>query len=178
VAGTVRTAILQAVAERCPAGWRALVLSPPPHPRQMTWHLHLAASASLDLLDGRTVPTAPPPESQEWTLPSGRAAALSGGDPAPPPGPETRAVRVTGLYLSLTYRAEAPPAYVILLPNGSSKPHRFRSPADDVARLPALLDVALASAIGRRGALQSTAMGYSPSSWSAHQPAWIEIRGR
>ena len=177
VADAVRTAILQAVAERCPAGWTALALSPPPNPRRMTWHLHLEADVALDLVDGRTIPAAPPAASHEWKLPSGRAARLAFGDPAPPPGPETRVVRVTGPYLSVTRDGEAPGRILVRLTAGPDAHHEYRADADDPGALGTMLAQALSGAISGPRGVESTAMGYSPASWRAHERAWLHVLG-
>lgn len=176
LAVAARTIILQAMAERCPAGWRALALIPPPHPRQMTWHLHLNVDTALDLLDGRTVPATPPASTQEWKLPSGRTVGFEVGDPVPAPGEETRVVRVAGPYVSVLYRAGQPGSFLLVATSPAGQ-HEYRAAADRPQRLGAVLEQALSNAIGeRRG--ETTAMGYSPASWSAHERVWLEILGR
>lgn len=172
-----RSSILQAVAERCPAGWRPLVLVPPEHASQMTWHVHPNADVALDLLDGRTVPTTPPPDDQVWTLPSGRVVGFRSGDLVPSPGAETRVVRVAGPYIKVLYRAGQPGSFLVQVPIGKAGQHEYRAPADRPERLATLLEQALMNTIGdRRGS--AAAMGYSPRSWTAHERLWLEIRDR
>jgi len=177
IATRVRTAILQALAERCPIGWRALLLSPPPHPRRMTWHVHLGGAVALDLIDGRTVPTAPPAASHEWTLPSGRRAAVAVGDPRPSPGPETRAIRVGGAYLSVTYTAGAAGSsrWLVSLGIGARRQGELRAPVRDAAAFDTLLREAVTRSIGQRLGRDGSAMGYTPTSWADHEVTWLEI---
>lgn len=176
LASAVRNAILEEIAERCPTGWRGLVLSPPPHPGQMTWHVHVRTTVALDLADGRTVPAAPPPTSDEWTLPSGRRAGLASGDLSPAPTQETRAVRVAGPYLSVTYRARDAPPFVVRVGTEPRRRHEYRA-AIDRSQLSSTLAEGLRKALGARSD-GATAMGYSPASWGAHERAWIEVQRR
>ncbi len=175
VAAVVRSLVLQAVAERSPLGSHALVLSPPPHRRQMTWHVHLGVDVSLDLLDGRTVPTAPPPSSHDWKIPSGRTIELAVGDPTPAPGPETQAVRAAGAYVSVTYQSADGGSFLVRALGAGGGTHEYRAPADSPARLEALLGQALPSVL-RPVAGDETTMGYAPPSWNAHERTWLAIR--
>ncbi len=176
LAVAVRRMILQATAGRCAAGARALLLSPPPHPRQMTWHLHLGADVALDLFDGRTVPTRAPATSQNWTLPSGLRAGLADGDPAPAPGEETRVVRVSGPYVSVTHLAGTPPSFQVRVAAGPGPAAEYQTDGDEVLGLASVLDRALAEAVSRSSE-DSTAMGYSLASWTAHERAWLRVVG-
>jgi hypothetical protein len=172
LASVIRSVILEAVVESSAAGDRALILSPPSHPRQMTWHLHLGPRVSLDLADGRTVTTRPPSDGHDWALPSGSRAGIAIGDPTPAPGKETRAVRVEGGYLSLRYLA-GPPAAFELIVSGDDAHHRRTAEAGDLGRLSTMVREALRSAASGIGGSQQ-AMGYSPESWHAHERLWIE----
>lgn len=175
IASAVRTAILEQVVSRCPSGWTALLLSPPLHTRQMTWHLHLQADVALDLADGRTVPTTPPTSSQEWTLPVGRRADLASGDPEPAPGQETKAVRVTGVYLSVTHQAGNPGLFLVRRSNATGGQREYRVPATEVSKLAAALGEGLGGALDDPAG-QALAMGYTPTSWAMHERAWLRVR--
>jgi hypothetical protein len=174
LASAIRSVILEAVVDTSPPGDRDLVLSPPPHPRQMSWHVHLGARVSLDLVDGRTVTTRPPPTGHDWALPSGRRAGLALGDPSPPPGRETRAVRVEGCYLLLRFVAGSPSVFELTIANGAEARHRLMTEAGDLDRLSNMVREALRTAASTFGA-SASAMGYSPESWRAHERLWIEI---
>jgi hypothetical protein len=174
IASAVRTTILEQVVSRCPAGWTALLLSPPPHNRQMTWHLHLQAEVALDLVDGRTVPTTPPTAAQEWRLPAGRQADLASGDPEPAPGQETKAVRVTGVYVSVTHQAGNPGLFLVRRSNASGGQREYRVPATEPSKLAAALAEGLGGALDDPAG-QSLAMGYTAASWAMHERAWLRV---
>ncbi len=176
LASAVRSLIVEAVLDGAVTGRRDLVLSPPPHPRQMTWHIHLAARVALDLVDGRSVTTSPPKPSHTWALPSGARAGLAMGDPTPSPGQETRAVRVDGRYLTVRYMAGSPGAFEVLVAAVGEPGHRMTVDASDLARVGTTIREGMRAAQDSP-ATAATAMGYSPPSWRAHERLWIEIGG-
>ena len=175
LARAIGATLLQTVAEHAPAGWQLLVLSPPPHPDAMTWHVHLAPTLRLDLADGRAVAAQAPSVGHDWTLPSGRRASVATGDPTPAPGPTTAAVRVSGPYLSVSLSG----AQVVLrCLDGLERAHELRAPRSDLERLRAAarqaVDLAVASKIGGGG----STLAYSAASWRAHGRSWLTVAGR
>ena len=175
LARAIGATLLQTVAEHAPAGWQILLLSPPPHPEAMTWHVHLAPTLRLDLADGRAVAAQPPSVGHEWSLPSGRRATVATGDPTPAPGPTTAAVRVAGPYASLSLGGAQ---LALRCLDGSGRAHELRVPRHDVERLRAAVrqavDLAVASKIGGGGAT----LAYSAASWRAHGRSWLTVAGR
>ena len=144
----------------------------------MVWHLHLRAEVGLDLVDGRTVPTTPPAQSHEWTLPSGRKASVAIGDPSPGPGAETQLVRVTGPYLTVTHDPRSAGPFLIRVGQGPNRSHEYRTKSGDAGRLAQALHDALNRAISDQPKSEPQAMGYSVASWAAHERAWLRIVGR
>ncbi|MCC6174688.1 MAG: hypothetical protein IT305_05235 [Chloroflexi bacterium] len=177
LAATLRAALVQAVAERVPAGWSALVLSPPPSRGPMTWHVHLMPQISLDLQDGRTVPAAPPAPSHEWQLASGRCVAIASGEPQPGPTADTVAVRVDGPYLNVACRSggDSPESSTIFatVTGANGRPVELRTSVDRTAGLHATLAEAVAQAVGTRIGGAPPVLGYSPASWHGHERLWL-----
>ena len=175
VARAIGATLLQTVAEHAPAGWQILVLSPPPHPEAMTWHVHLEPVIRLDLADGRAVAAHPPVEGHEWTLPSGRRASVATGDPTPAPGTTTATIRVAGPYVSLSLGGAVVSLRCL---DGRGRAHELRATRGDLERLRAAVrqavDLAVASKIGGR----SSTLAYSASSWQAHGRSWLTVAGR
>ena len=131
----------------------------------------------LDLADQRTIPTHPPEPTGEWELPNGRKAALGLGDPTPAPGPTTRAVRVVGAHLSVTY--ERLPSPTLLVRTGQTpRQHIYRAAAVAGDALGPPLAEGLRSAIGQDAPRATSPLGYSAASWCAHEPIWLTIDGR
>jgi hypothetical protein len=172
----IRTSLLQTVAGQAAPESYALVLSPPPHPRQMTWHVHLQVEVALDLMDGRTIPTQPPPSSHDWTLASGRTAGWATGDPVRAPGNETRVVRITGLYFSLATAAANPVSFEIRVGADPSESHQQITTVEDPRRASTYIEEAVARAITTAAGTEPIAMGYSPASWTSHERVWLEPR--
>jgi hypothetical protein len=179
LASAVRSSILRAVAERVPTGWTALVLSPPPHPERMTWHVHLAPEVGLDLRDGRTVHVATPAPSHEWQVPGGRTVAVSAGDPVPAPGSETVSVRVTGPYLVVSASQEGggSPLLVarVVQASGDDLPQP-RATSTDLRAARAALREAIELTIGSRMTGSPPAVGYPIASWTGHDRTWLTVR--
>ena len=178
LASAIRTAILRSVAERAPAGWTALVLSPPTHPERMTWHVHLAPEVALDLRDGRTVAVVAPDATHEWHVAGGRIVSVGDGDPDPPPGDETVTVRVTGPYLTVAVAGEPDKssqlvARVVLA--GDDELPSPRAVATDLRAVQGALREAIELAVGSRMAGPSPTAGYPPASWRAHERTWLTI---
>ena len=167
--------LLQTVAEHAPAGWQILLLSPPPHPETMTWHVHLAPSIRLDLADGRAVAASAPDAGHEWTLPSGRRASVATGDPRPAPGPSTAAVRVAGPYVSVALSGAD---LVLRCLDGMGPAHELRVPRRELERLRSAVrqavDLAVATKIGGGG----STLAYSAASWQVHGRSWLTVAGR
>jgi hypothetical protein len=179
LASAVRSSILRAVAERVPTGWTALVLSPPPHPERMTWHVHLAPEVGLDLRDGRTVNVAIPAASHEWQVPGGRTVAVSEGDPVPAPADETVSVRVTGPYLVVSASQEGggSPLLVarVVQASGDDLPQP-RAKSADLRAARAALREAIELTIGSRMTGSPPAVGYPIASWTGHDRTWLTVR--
>ena len=176
-----RAEILQVLGQRCPAGWDALLLVPPPRPRRTVWHVHLRPAVALDLADGRTVPATPPPSDQEWTLPSGRKATLAVGEVSPPPSPDgqTMAVRVAGYHLRIVHDTGDQPTFVVQVSGNSGRAHEYRAPARGPGTLEPPLREALDAVIGAVAApTNPSALGYSPASWASHERVWLTALGR
>jgi hypothetical protein len=179
LASAVRSSILRAVAERVPTGWTALVLSPPPHPERMTWHVHLAPEVGLDLRDGRTVNVAIPAASHEWQVPGGRTVAVGEGDPVPAPGDETVSVRVTGPYLvvsaSQVGSESALLAARVVQASGDDLPQP-RAKSTDLRAARAALREAIELTIASRMTGSPPAVGYPIASWTGHDRTWLTVR--
>ena len=175
LARAIGATLLQTVAEHAPVGWQILVLSPPPHPDAMTWHVHLAPTLRLDLADGRAVATNAPTAGHDWTLPSGRRASVATGDATPAPGPTTTAVRVTGPYVAVSL-AGAQVSLRCL--DGTGRAHELRAPRADLERLRSAarqaVDLAVASKLSGGG----STLAYSAASWRAHGRTWLTVVGR
>lgn len=178
LASAIRSSILRVVAERAPAGWTALILSPPPHPERMTWHVHLAPAVALDLRDGRTITVASPVASHDWQIPSGRTVGVGDGDPEPPPGDESVAVRVTGPYLIVSVSREGGPAprlvARVVLAGDDALPQP-RAVATDLGAVQGALREAIELTVGSRMTGSPPAVGYPLASWSAHERIWLTI---
>jgi hypothetical protein len=178
LASAIRSLILRAVAERAPAGWSALVLCPPPHPDQMSWHVHLAPEVALDLRDGRTVTVAAPLPSHEWRLAGGRTVGVGDGEPEPAPTDDTVTVRVTGAYLivALTPRdGRRPELTARVVTAGEEELPVARASATEVRAVQATLREAVELAIGSRMLGSPPAVGYGRSSWIGHERVWLTI---
>jgi len=180
LASAIRSLILRVVAERAPAGWSALVLCPPPHAEQMTWHVHLAPAVSLDLRDGRSVPVATPRASHTWQLAGGRSVAVGEGDPHPAPTDDTASIRVTGPYLAIAIDGAAGAAphlsARVMLASGDELP-RPRAPATDLRAVQAALREAVEQAVGSRMLGAPPAVAYRRPSWAGHERIWLAISG-
>ena len=178
LASALRSAIVRVVAERAPAGWTALILTPPPHREQMTWHVHLAPDVALDLRDGRTVTVSPPPPSHQWQMSGGRVVGVGEGDPDPAPGEEATTVRVTGPYLLVTVQqaTDQPPVLVarVVVTEGEEPPQP-RAVATDLRAVSGALREAIELAIGSRMLGAPPAVGYPRASWSGHERSWLTI---
>ena len=175
LARAIGATLLQTVADYAPAGWPVLVLSPPPHPERMTWHVHLGPDIRLDLADGRAVAALPPTAGHEWSLPSGRRASVATGDPTPAPGATTAAVRVAGPHLSLVLEGAQVSLRCL---DARGRAHELRVPRGDLERLRSAVrqavDMAVASKIGGGG----STLAYSSASWQAHGRSWLTVAGR
>jgi len=178
LASAIRSLTLRVVAERAPAGWSALVLCPPPHPEQMTWHVHLAPAVALDLRDGRSVPVAPPRASHEWRLAGRRTVGVGEGDPDPAPTDDTVSVRVTGPYLAIAINGatgEAPALSArVMLASGDELPQP-RALATDMGAVGAALREAVEQAVGSRMLGSPPAVAYRGPSWAGHERVWLSI---
>lgn len=177
----VRSLVLQAAAERTPAGWTALILTPPPHPETMTWHVHLAPAVALDLRDGRTVPAAPPTATHEWQLTGGRLVAVGDSEIDPAPNDDTVAIRVTGPYLLVVVEepdaadagaAARLAARVVTTGGGLPEP---RAALDDPRAVQAALREAVELAVASRMTDTPPALGYRPAAWRGHERTWLSI---
>ena len=175
LARAIGATLLQTVAEHAPAGWQALLLSPPHHPETMTWHVHLAPTIRLDLADGRAVTAQPPANGHDWDLPSGRQASVATGDPIPAPGETTTAVRVAGPYVAVSLAGTRVSLRCL---DGAGRPHELRVPTGDLQRVRSAVrqavDMAVASKIGGGG----STLAYSAASWRAHGRSWLTVAGR
>jgi hypothetical protein len=178
LATTLRLAIVRATAERIPVGWSALILSPPPHPDRMTWHVHLVPDVALDLADGRTIAVHAPEPSHEWQLPSERTATVGDGDPEPAPGPETVTVRVSGPYLLVAVSRDAEGAMVltaqVVQASGEELP-RPRATATDPRAVQGALQQGIELTVGSRMAGAPPTVGYPQASWSSHERTWLTV---
>jgi hypothetical protein len=178
LASALRSAILRAVSERAPAGWSALVLCPPPHAEQMTWHVHLSPEVGLDLEDGRTLTVTPPVATHESQLAGGRTVRIGDGDPEPAPTDETRALRVTGPYLLISVRPgrERAPELVarVVTAEGDDLPQQ-RGIATDARSVQAALREAVEQAVGSRMLGVPPTVAYRPASWAGHERVWLAI---
>jgi hypothetical protein len=178
LASAIRSAIMRAAAERVPAGWTALILSPPPHPEQMSWHVHLGPRVALDLQDGRTIAVGPPAATHDWQLPNGRVVAIGEGDPEPPLGHEVTTVRVTGPYLIVVVSHEGgqPPMLVArAVQAGDEELPQPRALATDLRAVQGALRDAIELAVGSRLAGSPPTAGYPRSSWSGHERIWLAV---
>lgn len=178
LASAVRSAILRSAAERIPAGWSALILSPPPHLERMTWHVHLAPVVELDLRDGRTVTVAAPAASHDWQVAGGRTVGVGEGDPDPAPGEATVAVRVTGPYLAVAVgeeggRGPTLVARVVLL--GDEELPQPRAVATDPRAVQGALREAIELTVGSRMTSPPPTVAYQLPSWRAHERTWLTI---
>lgn len=177
-ASAVRSLILRAAAERVPSGWSVLLLTPPPNAEQMTWHVHLAPSVALDLMDGRTVPAAPPPPSHDWQLAGGRTVGVGQGELDPQPTEDTKSVRVTGPYLIVVVGpsggGQEPRLTARVVTTGDTLPEPRASLADTRA-VQAALREAIELAIGSRMSGTPPALGYRLPAWAGHERTWLTI---
>ena len=178
IVSAIRSSILRAVAERMPTGWSALILSPPPHPERMTWHIHLAPDVALDLRDGRTVSVAAPAASHDWQIPGGRTVGIGDGDPEPPPGDEAVAVRVTGPYciVAVSLDVGQSPLLVarVIVAEDDALPQP-RATATDARAVQGALREAIELTVGSRMTGSPPAVGYPLTSWSGHERIWLTI---
>ncbi len=179
----VRSLLLRVVAERAPAGWSVLVLTPPAHADRMTWHVHLAPSVALDLKDGRSVPAAPPAPSHEWRIAGGRTVGVGDGELDPPPTDDAVAVRVTGPYLVVVVEPDAdgsgdgerlPRLTARVVTTGDALPEP-RALLSDQRAVQAALREAIELAIGTRMSGTLPALGYRLTAWTGHEQTWLAV---
>jgi hypothetical protein len=178
LASAIRSAILRTIAERAPAGWTALILSPPPHRERMTWHLHLAPDVALVLRDGRTITASPPAATHEWQIARDRVVGVGEGDPEPGPSGELSTIRVTGPYLTVVVQMtedQAPTLVAQVVVSDGDTPPQPRATATDPRAITGALREAVELAVGSRLAGATPAVGYALASWSAHERTWLTI---
>lgn len=175
LARAIGVTLLQTVAEHAPAGWQILLLSPPPHPDRMTWHVHLAPTIRLDLVDGRALAAQAPSHGHEWALPSGRRASVATGDPTPAPGPTATAVRVAGPYVSVSLSGAQVSLRCL---DGKGRPHELRAPHRDLERLRSAARQAVDLAVASKMSGGGSTLAYSTASWGAHGRSWLTVAGR
>ena len=174
----IRSLVSRTVSERVPLGWSALILCPPAHPHQMTWHIHLGPRIALDLNDGRTVPASAPEATHAWQLPGGRTVQLSDGDPDPAPTVETTNVRVTGPYFAVSMTCEAGQEAQIVarvLGDGADDLPQPRASAHDVRAVQGALRSAVELAVSSKMLGAAPVVGYRPASWAAHERVWLTV---
>ncbi|MFN8636844.1 MAG: hypothetical protein U0893_23600 [Chloroflexota bacterium] len=174
----IRSLVSRTVSERVPLGWSALILCPPAHPHQMTWHVHLAPRIALDLNDGRTVPASAPEPTHAWQLPGGRTVQVSDGDPDPAPTVETTNVRVTGPYFTVSMTCEAGQEAQIVarvLGDGADDLPQPRASAHDVRAVQGALRSAVELAVSSKMLGAAPVVGYRPASWAAHERVWLTV---
>jgi hypothetical protein len=178
LATALRLAIVRSTAERIPVGWSALILSPPPHPDRMTWHVHLVPDVALDLADGRIIRVHAPEPSHEWQLSGERTATVGDGDPEPAPGPETVTIRVSGPYLLVAVSRDAEGAMIltaqVVQASGEELP-RPRARATDPRAVQGALRQGIELAVGSRMAGAPPTVGYPQASWRSHERTWLTV---
>jgi hypothetical protein len=171
----LHTLVLTTVGEQVATGSAALVLSPPPHPTTMIWHLHFEPSIAMELPDGRSIPMPAPPTIHQWRLPSGQIVLVSQGMSDAPAGEATTTLRVAGPYLRVTlssrdgrWRTVTARAYGD--PRG---PSDLTADVSDWRAVEAALRQACSLVLGASPRQAPAALGYGRAAWETHERVWM-----